>query len=54
LGDGNYDYAVIGTFDSAEDYNTYSAHPVHVQVLATRIKPFLDHVARIQIDLPQD
>ena len=54
FGDGNYDYAVIGEFGSAEDFHTYSTHPVHVQVLETRIKPVLDSVARIQIDLAGD
>jgi hypothetical protein len=51
LGDGTYDYAVVGEFDSAEDFHAYSAHPEHVRVLTTCIKPILKDVVRVQIEV---
>lgn len=51
LGDGTYDYAVIGDFESAEDFRRYSAHPSHVEVLNTRIKPILKAVVRVQMEI---
>jgi hypothetical protein len=49
IGDGNWDYGVIGEFDSVEDFNTYTSHPAHVHVLSNDIKPHLLDVARIQM-----
>ena len=51
LGDGTYDYAVVGDFNSAEDFRTYSAHPEHVRVVATCIKPILKDVVRVQMEV---
>jgi hypothetical protein len=51
LGGGTYDYAVIGEFDSAENFHIYSAHPDHVHVLTTYIKPILKDVARVQMEI---
>jgi hypothetical protein len=51
LGDGNFDYAVVGEFDSVEDFRTYLAHPEHVRVSSTLIKPVLKNVVRIQMEI---
>ena len=51
LGDGTYDYAVVGDFKSAEDFRTYSAHPEHVRVVATCVKPILKNVVRVQMEV---
>jgi hypothetical protein len=51
LGEGNFDYAVVGEFDSAEDFRTYLAHPEHVRVSSTFIKPVLKNVVRIQMEI---
>jgi hypothetical protein len=49
--DTNYDYAVVGEFDSRADLDVYSAHPEHVRVLETCIKPVLKDVVRIQFEI---
>ena len=48
-----HDYAVVGDFDSAEDYHAYAAHPVHLHVVDTYVKPIIDGVVRVQIDVDQ-
>jgi len=41
LSDQNYDYVVVGDFDSVDDYAVYRDHPVHqefiVELIADRI-----------------
>jgi hypothetical protein len=49
--DTNCDYAVVGHFDSRADLDVYSAHPEHVRVLETCIKPVLKDVVRIQFEI---
>ena len=49
--DTNYDYAVVGEFDSRADLDAYSAHPEHVRVLTTLIKPVMNDVVRIQFEI---
>ena len=51
LGAGTYDYVVVGEFASVENYDTYSAHPEHVRVLTSIIKPVLKDVARAQMEI---
>ncbi|KAF4662021.1 hypothetical protein FOL47_006425 [Perkinsus chesapeaki] len=38
----NHDLMFLVTFDSIEDYKTYSAHPVHMEVLKTILLPVLE------------
>lgn len=45
----NYDYAVIGEFDSPETYQRYATHPEHVHVVSTYVKPIMKHAVRLQI-----
>jgi hypothetical protein len=51
LGAENHDYAVVGDFDSPEDFRTYAAHPEHVRVITDYIKPVLKDAVRIQIEV---
>ena len=51
LGGGNYDYAVIGEFDSPETYQTYATHPDHLHVLGTYVKPIMKDAVRLQIKI---
>ncbi len=37
LSDQNFDYVVIGDFDSADDYIVYRDHPLHQQMIAELI-----------------
>jgi hypothetical protein len=48
-----HDYAVVGDFDSPEDYHTYATHPAHLHVVDTYVKPIIDGVVRVQIDVDQ-
>ncbi len=41
----------MGDFESAEDFRRYSAHPSHVEVLNTCIKPILKAGARVQREI---
>lgn len=51
LDGANADFVIIGDFASVEDYQTYAAHPEHVRVLTTVIKPRAATVGRIQLTL---
>ena len=48
---GNHDYIVIGDFDDMDGYHRYANHPDHLGVIETYVKPILDTVARIQIEI---
>jgi hypothetical protein len=37
LADGNYDYAIVGDFESVEAYETYRDHPLHRSFIADLI-----------------
>ncbi len=47
----NHDYIVIGDFSDMDGYHAYANHPDHVAVIETYVKPILDAVARIQIEV---
>ena len=51
LGGDNYDFAVIGDFESPDAYRRYAAHPRHVDVLTTHVKPVMEDVVRIQFEV---
>jgi hypothetical protein len=34
VNNGNFDYVVVGDFDSADDYLVYRDHPVHAALIA--------------------
>ncbi|MFI6485019.1 Dabb family protein [Nonomuraea sp. NPDC050663] len=48
VSEGNYDFGIIGEFDSAEDFFVYRDHPLHQQVISERIKPILAARAAVQ------
>jgi len=35
VGDQNFDYVVVGDFDSVADYEIYRDHPAHQEVIAS-------------------
>lgn len=47
LGDA-YDLALVADFDSESDYRRYAENPEHQAVIAHRIRPILDQMARVQ------
>ncbi len=42
ISEGNYDFAVVSTFDNRDGYMLYADHPEHQRVIAEFIRP---HVA---------
>lgn len=48
LADGNYDAAVVGDFDDEDGYRTYATHPVHLELIADRIKPIIAQRVAVQ------
>jgi len=48
VAEGSFDVVVIVDFDSADDYLTYAAHPVHRKFLADCVLPVLATRAAVQ------
>ena len=41
LRDDNFDLAVVGDFNSSEDYLIYASHPKHLEGISNLLAPFL-------------
>lgn len=50
LNEGTWDFAVVADFAGVADYMTYRDHPVHRQVIAEHIQPFVAERAAAQIE----
>ena len=50
LGEGNFDFAVVAEFDSAEGYGVYATHPAHVDVITRLIRPLRDQRSAVQFE----
>ncbi len=48
LSDQNFDYVVVGDFDSADDYAVYRDHPVHQDFIAELIAGRITERAAVQ------
>ena len=46
--DGAFDLAIVADFDSESDYRRYAEDPGHQAVIADRIRPVLEQLARVQ------
>lgn len=46
--DGAWDLAIVADFETESDYRTYAENPEHQAVIADRIRPVLDQMARVQ------
>ena len=51
LGEGRWDYAVVGDFADARGYQAYVDHPVHDAVRRDLIMPLVADRANVQIQL---
>ena len=51
LREGNWDYALVCRFPSADDYERYDADADH-GLIKERIKPLAQAIARIQVEVP--
>jgi hypothetical protein len=49
-GTGNSDYAIVVTFDDADGWSAYDKHPVHEQVKADVIRPWIADRAAVQFE----
>lgn len=52
LNDGNFDFAVVADFASADAYVVYRDHPAHQAVIAECIAPIREHRASVQFEVP--
>jgi hypothetical protein len=50
LADGNHDYAIIGYFESVDDYVAYRDHPVHRAFIADLIAGRVTERAAVQFE----
>ena len=50
LGEGNFDFAVVAEFDSADGYRVYATHPAHVDVITRLIRPLRDRRSAVQFE----
>jgi hypothetical protein len=49
--DTSWDYAVIGDFESVEDYLTYRNHPIHQQLIRDKVEPIAEARASVQLQV---
>ena len=52
LGEGNFDFAVVGDFVDQEAYLTYRDHPEHRRIVSDIIRPAIADRAAIQFEIP--
>jgi len=50
INEGNYDFAVMAEFDSAEGYLVYRDNDEHARIIQTHIAPYLDSRTVVQFD----
>ena len=48
ISDGNWDYVIIGDFNSVDDYQTYASDADHLQLIADVIRPHISGRAAVQ------
>lgn len=45
---GNFDYAIVATFDDVDGWRQYDEHPVHVAVRTDVVRPHIADRAAVQ------
>jgi hypothetical protein len=48
VSEGNFDYAVVGEFDSADDYVRYRDHPAHLALIERYVAGRISDRAAVQ------
>ena len=51
LREGNYDFAIVADFETAEDFRTYADHPDHQAFIKERIVPVVKDRVSVQFEL---
>jgi len=54
ISDGNATIAIVGDFADEAAYRAYAEHPVHLQVNADKIRPFVQSRSAVQVNLAVD
>ncbi len=51
ISDGNWDYVVVGDFESVDDYQAYATNDGHVALINDHIKPNIEARSAVQYEL---
>ena len=51
ISEGNVSFAIVGEFADAAAYEVYAQNSVHLDVIATRIKPFVAQRTAVQYEV---
>ena len=51
ISDGNWDYVVVGDFETTEAYRNYAADQGHLDLIAEKIRPFITGRAAVQYEI---
>ncbi len=52
--DGNYDFGIVGDFETLDAYITYRDSPRHVEIAKGIVAPLLIERATVQFEIPDD
>lgn len=52
LGEGNFDFVVVGDFDDVAGYRRYAEHEAHQALLRDAIRPVLAERVAVQYEIP--
>ena len=50
LAEGNYDFAVVASFDDRDAYLLYATHPAHQRVLSDVVRPRVATRVAVQVE----
>ncbi len=51
ISDGNWDYVVVGDFETTEAYQGYATDQGHLDLIAEKIRPFITGRAAVQYEI---
>jgi len=50
VSDGNWEYAIVGDFNSVEDYQAYATEAGHLEMIANLVRPNISARAAVQYE----
>lgn len=51
ISEGNWDYVVVGDFETTEAYESYATDQGHLDLIAEKIRPFITGRAAVQYEI---
>ena len=51
VSEGNWDYAVVGDFESVDDYMNYADDPGHRSLITEKVAPYVDGRVAVQFEI---